>query len=234
MAPHPPMRGLVCGVGRVITGESILNFVLRSLGQPQARQVIYDGLTARGGDDADAWVEAGVLDKIDAMAGCPLDAAETILQGLAPTPGFAELVDWCGREGMPVLLCGPVPRLFTELLLRPYRWPHLRVAGSELRIVDGRIAGVETVCTPSRKRARVTEWLACHGLEAAQCWAIGDASGDRDMLQMMPWPNRISFGVGAAEALERQATSAAFAGGMEALLRHVQARAHVAAHDNFS
>jgi phosphoserine phosphatase len=103
-----------------------------------------------------------------------------------------------------------------------------------LRIVDGRIAGVETVCTPSRKRARVTEWLACHGLEAAQCWAIGDASGDRDMLQMMPWPNRISFGVGAAEALERQATSAAFAGGMEALLRHVQARAHVAAHDNFS
>ena len=228
------MRGLVCGIGRVITGESILNFVLRSLEQPQARQVIYDGLAARGGDDADAWVEAGVLDKIDAMAGCPLDAAAAILQGLALTPGLAELVDWCGREGMPVLLCGPVPRLFTELLLRPYRWPHVRVAGSELRIVDGRIAGVETVCTPSRKRVQVTEWLACHGLEAAQCWAIGDASGDRDMLQMMPWPNRISFGVGAAEALERQATSAAFTGGMEALLRHVQARAHVAAYDNFS
>jgi phosphoserine phosphatase len=234
MAPHPPMRALVCGVGRVITGESILNFVLRNLGQPQARQVIYDGLTARAGADADAWVEAGVLEKIDAMAGCALDAADTILRGLALTPGFADLVDWCGREDMPVLLCGPVPRQFTELLLRPYRWPHVRVAGSELRIVDGRIAGVETVCTPSRKRAQVAGWMARHGLEAAQCWAIGDASGDGDMLRMVPWPNRISFGVGAMEALERQATPAAFTGGMAALLRHVQARAQVAAHDNFS
>jgi phosphoserine phosphatase len=234
MAPHPPMRALVCGVGRVITGESILNFVLRSLGQPQAREVIYDGLPGRGGHDADAWVEAGVLDKIGAMAGCPLDAAAAILQGLPLTPGFAELVDWCGREGMPVLLCGPVPRLFTELLLRPYRWPHLRVAGSELRIADGRIAGVEMVCTPSRKRARVTDWLAGHGLAPAQCWAVGDASGDSDMLQMMPWPNRIGFGVGAAQAQARQATPVAFSGGMEALLRHVQAHSRAAAHDIFS
>jgi hypothetical protein len=51
---------------------------------------------------------------------------------------------------------------------------------------------------------------------------------------MVPWPNRISFGVGAMEALERQATPAAFTGGMAAPLRHVQARAQVAAHDNFS
>jgi phosphoserine phosphatase len=234
MATHPPMRALVCGIGRVITGDSILNFILRSLGRPQARQVIYDGLTARAGQDADAWVEAGVLDKVDAMAGCSLDAVATILQGLALTPGLAELVEWCGRERMHVLLCGPVPRLFTELLLQPYHWPHLRVVGSELRIVDGRIAGVETVCTPSGKRAQVADWLARHGLEAAQCWAIGDASGDRDMLQMVPWSNRISFGVGAAQALEQQSTPAAFSGDMDALLRHVQERSHAAAHDNFS
>ncbi|BBA32227.1 hypothetical protein sS8_0259 [Methylocaldum marinum] len=191
------LKAVVCDIGHVIARGSILNVVLAEIGRHDCAKKLYDAQRFYTCSTAefDSWVREVIEEKIAALQGLSFRELKPLLSHVSMTPCFDDFIRRTGQLGLPVLLVGAVPAMIARLLLQLWNieHPHVSVMGTELIIDNERIAGVRSVCTPTKKLEAVERWLELNGIESEDAIYIGDSVGDLIVMSSFPKRNRIAI-----------------------------------------
>lgn len=200
-----PFSAVVCDVGHVVVGTSLMNHLLEHAGLSGEARVLYDMKVLRGADvhQIESWVEEVSKGKSAALRGQSLSDLQRACAGVPLTPGFVTLLERAAELHVPVMLMSAVPRPFVEALLAHAGTSVAQIAATELDVAaDGAVSAATVVCTPLRKRAAVERWFSSAGIDSTRAAVIGDSVGDLPTMALVPKENRVGFNASVPEVLD--------------------------------
>lgn len=190
-------KAVVCDVGHVIARGSILNVILADIGRSDCARKLYDShqFYSRNSDEFEIWVEDVIREKVAALHGLSEEMLLNPLKNVSMTPQFDHFIRQTGKLGIPVLLVGAVPEIIVHLLLKLWNldYEHISIGGTKVFINDGKIADLQSVCTPMKKREIVESWIYDQCFDKNEVMYIGDSVGDLFAMSLFPKKNRIAI-----------------------------------------